>query len=77
MKVLYEGYRRLTLVVKSNAMRKLDRKEKIDMEFIKKTGWEARRWEKTKEEVERGKKLWYSIDKFIKEGKAKQDAAGK
>jgi hypothetical protein len=47
MKVLYEGYRRLTLVVKSNAMRKLDRKEKIDMEFIKKTGWEARRWEKT------------------------------
>jgi hypothetical protein len=51
MKLLYEGYRRLTLVVKSNAMRKLDRKEKIDMEFIKKTGWEARRWEKTQEEI--------------------------
>ena len=77
MKLLYEGYRRLTLVVKSNAMRKLDRKEKIDMEFIKKTGWEARRWEKTEEEIQRGKKLWHSIDKFIKEGKAKQDAAGK
>lgn len=29
MKVLYEGYRRLTMVVHSNAMRKLDRQEKI------------------------------------------------
>ena len=71
MKVLYDGYQRLSVLVRSNAMRKHERREEIQMDRIRRMNWEPRRWEKTEEEVERGKKLWHSIDKWIKEGKAK------
>lgn len=77
MKVLYDCYQRLSVTVRSNAMRKHERQTAREMDRIRRWNWEPRRWEKTQEEVELGKKLWHSIDKWIKEGKAKQDAAGK
>jgi polyhydroxyalkanoate synthesis regulator phasin len=76
MKVLYDGYQRLAMVVRSNAMRKLDRTYKRDMDKIHKFDWEPRQLEKLPSEIELGEKLWNTIDTWIKAGKARQDAAG-
>jgi len=76
MKVLYDGYKRLSLIVRSNAMRKLDISYKNHKEKLAKINWEPRRLKKTQQEIDMAEKLWHRIDRFIKEGKAKQDAAG-